>query len=219
MITFDTETLPTEDTEVIKRIAATIKPPGNIKKADSIKTWMDENYDTALKDAVAKTALDGAYGRIACIAWKHDDKEVKETFKYDSEQQAIKDFYNSVEFSHDYKFSGHNIVNFDLPFLMHRSMILGIKPPASIMKAMLAKPWDDCIKDTMIMWTGSPNKYMKLDTLLWLFGIDHGHPDFDGSMVAETWETYPQKVIDYCAGDVQATYELYQKMTFGEKVF
>ena len=87
------------------------------------------------------------------------------------------------------------------------------------MKAMKAKPWDDCIKDTMIMWTGSPNKYMKLDTLLWLFGIDHGHPEFDGSMVAETWDTDPQKVIDYCASDVRATYELYQKMTFGEKVF
>lgn len=219
MLTFDLETLPSDNPEVIKRIAATIKPPGNIKKSDSIKTWMDENYDAALKEAVAKTALDGAYGRVACISWRHDNVGCIGTEAGESEEDAIRDFYDWLILHGDDTFCGHNIANFDLPFLLHRSMILGIKPPSSIMKAMLAKPWDDCIKDTMIMWTGSPNKYMKLDTLLWLFGIDHEHPEFDGSMVAETWETDPQKVIDYCAGDVRATYELYQKMTFGEKVF
>lgn len=219
MLFFDLETLPSDNPEVIKRIAATIKPPGNIKKSDSIKTWMDENYDAALKEAVAKTSLDGAYGRVACIAW-HDDESIHQTIKIEDEIDVITSFYASISnIGKQLSFCGHNIVNFDLPFLLHRSMILGIKPPSSIMKAMRAKPWDDCIKDTMIMWTGSPSKYMKLDTLLWLFGIDHGHPEFDGSMVAETWETDPQKVIDYCAGDVRATYELYQKMTFGEKVF
>lgn len=218
MLVFDIETLPSDNHEVIKRIAETIKPPGNIKKADSIKTWMDENYDAALKEAVSKTALDGAYGRIACIAWQiDDDAGVYHAGKGISEKEAILYFYNAIDGIA--QFCGHNIANFDLPFLMHRSMILGIKPPTSIMKAMRAKPWDDCIKDTMIMWTGSPNKYMKLDTLLWLFGIDHGHPEFDGSMVAETWETDPQKVIDYCCGDVRSTYELYQKITFGDKVF
>jgi DNA polymerase elongation subunit (family B) len=217
MLVFDIETLPTKDPEVIKRIAATIRPPGNIKKADSIKTWMDENYGAALKEAVAKTALDGAYGRVACIAWQIG-YDLYNTTKELNEREVIDTFYNSIIYQDDL-FCGHNIANFDLPFLMHRSMILGIKPPASILKAMKAKPWDDCIKDTMIMWTSSPNKYIKLDVLLWLFGIDHGHPEFDGSMVAETWETDPQKVIDYCCGDVRSTYELYQKMTFGEKVF
>jgi len=84
------------------------------------------------------------------------------------------------------------------------------------MKAMQAKPWDDCIKDTSIIWG---NEFISLDTLLWHFDIKHSHPEFDGSMVAETWETDPQKVIDYCCGDVRSTYELYQKMTFGDKVF
>jgi len=215
MITFDIETLPTKDPEVIARIKSELKPPGNYTKEETVEKWKK----TALDEAIRKTSFDALYGRVACIAWKHDNDDAKETFKNDSEQQAIMDFYRSVELSCDWSFCGHNIANFDLPFLLHRSMILGIKPPASIMKAMLAKPWDDCIKDTMIMWTGSPNKYISLDTLLWHFGIQHNHPEFDGSMVAETWETDPQKVIDYCAGDVRATYELYQKMAFCERVF
>lgn len=214
MITFDIETIGTQDTEVIARIQAELKPPSNYTKEETIEKWKK----TALKEAVSKTALDGAYGSVACIAWQvDDDASVYHAGKGISEKETILYFYNAI--AGIAQFCGHNIVNFDLPFLMHRSMILGIKPPASIMKAMQAKPWDDCIKDTMIMWTGSANKYIKLDTLLWLFGIDHSHPEFDGSMVAETWETDPQKVIDYCAGDVRATYELYQKMTFGEKVF
>lgn len=214
MLTFDLETLPSDNPEVIKRIAATIKPPINYTKEETIEKWKK----TALDEAINKTSFDALYGRIACIAWQigHD---VYNTGKEMSEREVINSFYHDVDGGYFDSFCGHNIASFDLPFLMRRSMILGIKPPAQIMKAMLAKPWDDCIKDTMIMWTGSTNKYISLDTLLWHFGIDHGHPDFDGSMVAETWETDPQKVIDYCADDVRATYELYQKMTFNDKVF
>ena len=34
-LTFDIETLPTTDKQVIERIASTIRPPGNIKKKKS----------------------------------------------------------------------------------------------------------------------------------------------------------------------------------------
>ena len=35
-LTFDIETLPTKDKQVIERIASTIRPPGNIKKKEAI---------------------------------------------------------------------------------------------------------------------------------------------------------------------------------------
>ena len=49
MITFDIETLPTTDERVIAQLAASIKPPGTIKKQESKDTWMQENYDIVLK--------------------------------------------------------------------------------------------------------------------------------------------------------------------------
>ena len=84
---------------------------------------------------------------------------------------------------------------------------------------MNAKPWDDCIKDIMLMWDPDKNKMTSLDLMCWLFGVKHDHDGFDGSMVAETWPVDPQKVIDYCISDVKATREIYYKMMFEEPVF
>ena len=213
----DLESLPSSNPEVIAKIKEGIKAPANYKDPGVIAKYIEEK--TA--ESVAKTGLDGAYGSIACIGWKHgDDCKIYTTTPAMTEKEVIKDFYKAVEDS-TYKtdsFCGHNLVNFDLPFLKHRSMVLGIKPPQIIMDAFNAKPWESTVIDTMYMWTGSTNKYISLDVLCWIFGIE-GKGGFDGSMVADTWGSDPQKVLDYCAGDVQRTYEVYKRMKFEDKVF
>ncbi len=220
IMTIDIETLPTESTEVITKIGSTIKPPANYKKQETIDQWMTENYEIELKNRVSKTALDGAYGKIACIAWSIDD-EIHTTLQIDNETDVIISLYEYISSitNVDLAFCGHYISSFDLPFLLQRSIILGIKPPQAILRAMRAKSWDDCIRDTHLMWTGDRNKHIGLGTLCWILGVDHGSPDFEGSMVADTWADDPQKVIDYCAHDVKATVEIYNKLTFGEAVF
>lgn len=215
---FDIETIPSKDKQVIERIASTIRPPGNIKKKESVDAWLAENYEQALKEKIHETGLNGAYGSVACIAWNDGDLTVS-TFKDMNEKEVISDFYEAIETLECSAFSGHNIAGFDLKFLKQRSMILGIKPPKNILKAMNAKPWDDCIKDIMLMWDPEKNKMTSLALMCWLFGVKHEHDGFDGSMVAETWPVDPQKVIDYCISDVKATREIYYKMMFEEPVF
>jgi len=215
---FDIETLPTTDKKVIERIGASIKPPGTIKKKESIDAWMAENYEQELKKEIHKTGLNGAYGSVACIAW-NDGFLTTSSFKNMSEHEVISDFYETIENTGIDTFSGHNIAGFDLKFLKQRSMILGIKPPKNILKAMNAKPWDDCIKDIMLMWDSDKNKMASLEMMCWWFGVKHGMPDMDGSMVAETWYKDPQKVIDYCVCDVKAEREIYYKMMFETSVF
>jgi DNA polymerase elongation subunit (family B) len=212
ILTFDIETLPTQDEAVIKQIAATIKPPGSIKKKESIDAWMDENFDQALKDSVLKTSFDGMYGRVACIAWSCEEGVVNSTLESHSEEECIRSFYESIE-QNITKFCGHNLAGFDLPFLKHRSIILGIKPPSILLMAMNAKPWSDWFADTMLMWSSDKSKMVSMDALCRAFGIP-GSGDFNGSMVAETWLVDPQKVIDYCVDDVRRTVEIYKRMTF-----
>lgn len=213
MITFiDIETLPTDNEEIIQRLAKGIKPPATHKKQETIEKWMVENYASELVDLVNKTSFDGAYGRIACIAWAFDDGEVISTYADQSESDAIALFFDSIE-KQGLKFCGQNIAAFDLPFLKHRSIINCIKPPKNIMQAMNAKPWDDCIADTKLIWNQDKNKHVSLDTLCAILGIE-GKGDFDGSMVAETWPVDPQKVIDYCKHDVEITRAVYKRLTF-----
>lgn len=214
IITFDIETLPTNDAEVIAALEATITAPGQYKKPESIAEWMKENKDAALKELVAKTSFDGLYGRIACIAWSDGDG-VFASDAHQSEREAIELFYAFIsnECLDDSKFCGHNIAGFDLPFLKHRSIILGIKPPKAIHQAMKAKPWDNCIQDTMLMWSSEREKRVSMDKLCKAFGIE-GKGDFDGSMVADTWPVDPQKVIDYCKDDVLRTIAMFNRLSF-----
>lgn len=214
MITFDIETIPTEDPAIIAEFAATIKAPGQYKKQDSIDAWMAENRESALTEMVSKTSFDGMYGRVACIAWARDDGDVYSTESDDSEGAAIERFYSSIGPS-DSVFCGHNIAGFDLPFLKHRSIILGIKPPKEIRKAMDSKPWGDCVADTLLMWSSDREKRVSMEKLCRALGIA-GKGDFDGSQVAETWPVDPWKVIDYCKNDVLRTRAIFKRLTFME---
>ena len=226
MLTLDIETLPTTDEAVIASLADSVKAPGTLKKPESIAAWMEENRESATAELVAKTSFDGLYGSIACICYQFDDSEV---FSVDcvssgDEKTMLEHFYSHVfdmvctEYhggvaSQNLTVCGHNIAGFDLPFLKHRSIILGVKPPVAMLKAMNAKPWDTCIADTMLMWSSDSQKRASMDKLCKAFGLE-GKGDFDGSMVAETWPVDPQKVIDYCKDDVRRTRAMYKRLTF-----
>lgn len=225
IVTFDVETLACTDAEVIESLRATVKPPATHKKQETIDSWMAENAESALAEMVAKTSFDGMYGKIACIAWKFDDGEVCSSLDTDTEEQAINRFYDAVRCAVkvDYhggstnvpiQFCGHNIAGFDLPFLKHRSIILGIKPPPNLIAAMNAKPWDKCIADTMTMWSSDNQKRVSMDKLCKAFGIQ-GKDGFDGSMVNAEWTTgSKQRVIQYCRDDIDRTYAIYKRITF-----
>lgn len=215
---FDIETLPTTDPNVIADLEKTIKAPGNIKKPESIQLWMDENKESALKDIVGKTSFNGMYGSIACIAWANNgDNEIESTDADQSEEDAIEYFYSKIG-GNVTAFCGHNLAGFDVPFLKHRSIILGIKPPSSMLLAMNARPWSDSIKDTMLMWSIDRERRVSLDALCLAFGID-GKDGFDGSMVANEWfNGNKQKVIDYCKDDVMRTREIYKRLTFNQGI-
>jgi DNA polymerase elongation subunit (family B) len=212
---FDVETLPCNDELVIAELEKTISPPGNIKKSESIATWMDENKDAALLDLIAKTSFDGMYGRIACIAWCSGDGEILSTTPGNSEGEAIGMFYDYISFSHDNVFCGHNISGFDLPFLKHRSIILDIAPPDLLWKAMNAKIWDSCIQDTMLMWNPDKQKRVSAAKLCKVLKIE-SDDDIDGSMVAKTWESDPNKVIYHCVEDVRKVRQIYKRLTFNK---
>lgn len=230
LVFLDIETLCTEDPEVIQFLADKIKAPATYKKPESIAEWERENKPQAVKEAVAKTALDGLYGRICCIGYAIDDGPV-ECIAGDDEKSVLFNFFSDLEAKSEYmivnpssvmdaisgtlsmEFVGHNIAGFDLPFIKHRSIVHGIKPTEQIRLAMNSGKWSNRIHDTMLMWAPDRDKWKGLDALCKALRIP-GKGDMDGSMVAEVWKDNPQKVIDYCKSDVERTRALYKRMMF-----
>jgi hypothetical protein len=238
---FDIETLACTDEQAIMDMSVTItqettkeldavSAPSNYKDQEKIDAYITgkresikKESDIKLADKIAKTSFDGALGSIACISWAFDDGVIYHSMPDDTEAEVINRFYDSIRdtvkvnyhggsTSQSLTFCGHNIAGFDLPFLKHRSIILGIKPPPDMIKAMTAKPWDSCIADTMLLWSTDSQKRASMEKLCRAFGIE-GKGAFDGSQVNTEWTTGSRsKVIEYCNDDIVRTRKLYKRM-------
>ena len=220
-IVIDIETIPTERQDVRDYIAATVSPPGNISKAETIAKWNEESRPAAIEEAVNKTGLDGAFGRICVIGWAIDDGPVSTVYSDSDERELIAQFSRHLneQTRPNELFTtvivGHNVSAFDLRFLTQRHIINGIKPPPVIARAAQAKPWEsDKVFDTMAQWAGVGNR-VSLDKLCLALGIESPKGDIDGSKV---WDFVKAgkiaEVAEYCAKDVEATREVWRRMTF-----
>jgi len=131
----------------------------------------------------------------------------------------------------NYSLVGHNIKDFDAPFLTRRYLANRIKLPA-ILNIGSKKPWELTWKDTMEIWAAGQFKYKcSLDLLCNTLGVDSPKGEMDGSKVAEIFyrdvksdelafdveqEAF-KKITDYCEGDVRADAECYLVLVGSER--
>ncbi len=160
----DIETIGTARQDVRDYIAAGIKPPGNISKAETIAKWEAESKPAAIADAIDKTSFDGAFGRVCCIGFAMDDGEPETVFSADDERLVLEGFAYILDCSFaGERFTttvvGHNVSAFDLRFLHQRYIVHGIRPPIVIARAISARPWEsEKVYDTMVQWAGVGNR-------------------------------------------------------------
>jgi hypothetical protein len=217
-LTLDIETLGTNRPEVRDYIAASITPPGVMKKAESIAAWNAEQRPAAIDEAVAKTSLDGAFGRVCVIGWTVGDDVPESVSSAVAEVDVLRDFAETLAGlkQHSLQIVGHN-VPWDIRFLVQRYIVNRIKPPVLLTRAVNAKPWETAIVfDTMTQWAG-PRGTVSLEKLCLALGVPSPKTDIDGSMVGQAVaDGRIAEVAAYCCGDVMATRECWRLMTFAD---
>lgn len=212
-IYLDIETIPNQSQEYHTQVRSGIKPPGNIKKPESVAQWMAENADSAAHEAVAKTSFDPAHGHICCIGWAvgNDDAKYVNMTTIDDERPMLESFFHNLDISPTMgmaRFIGHNISGFDLRFILCRAIVLGVLIPRIIPRDI--KPWSETIFDTMIAWAGARGTIGQ-DRLCGALGLP-GKGDFDGSMVAEAWANNEhQRISSYCTQDVETVRMIHRR--------
>ncbi len=109
---------------------------------------------------------------------------------------------------------GHNIKEFDVPYICRRILIHGLKLP-DMLDVSSKKPWQTPYLDTLEMWKfGDRKHYAKLALLAHIFDLPTSKDDIDGSMVGEIYheEKDLARIAKYCEKDVILTCQLYLKM-------
>ncbi|MFA3782661.1 ribonuclease H-like domain-containing protein [Melioribacteraceae bacterium 4301-Me] len=138
--------------------------------------------------------------------WTAGEKQVK--YKSMSEKEMLKNFWHYVEKAEQIiTFNGRN---FDVPFLMIRSALLGIKPTRNFVKNRYSTSEHIDLLEQFTFY-GLIKKF-NLDFYCHAFGIKS--PKSQGITGMEVKELYNAKRIKdiaiYCGEDVRATYELYK---------
>ena len=209
-IYLDLETIPCQSAEYRAKVRETIKPPGTIKKPESILQWLEENADSATDDAVAKTSFDPAYGHICTIGYAiEDEPAIALSAKTVTDEPIIlQAFFDDLPKMGMACFIGHNVAAFDMRFILCRAIVLGVRIPTIIPRDI--KPWSQEIFDTMTAWAGVRNTISQ-DRLADALGLA-GKGDFDGSMVADAWANGDHdRIADYCKRDVETVRAIHRR--------
>ena len=109
--------------------------------------------------------------------------------------------------------SGHNIKEFDVPYVCRRMLVNGIKLP-NILNIFGKKPWEVLNIDTMDLWKfGDYKSYTSLKLLAALFGIATPKDDIDGSDVGKVFwiDNDLERIVTYCQKDVLTVAQLLLK--------
>ena len=162
------------------------------------------------------------FAKIVCISMAYFNKEqnlhmrVKSFYGHD-EKQILQDFIttiNKIESNNSrWCFAGHNIKEFDIPFICRR-LLINYLPIPRYLDFQNMKPWETNIVDTFQYWRfGDYKNFTSLKLLAAAMGIPSPKDDIDGSMVGELyWNGTEEeraanlkRIAMYCQKDVITT--------------
>lgn len=170
---------------------------------------------------VQRAGVMAEFARVICISIGYFTEAEQSSFHIRSYKQAsekkllmhfveeLNELFNSgIRF-----FAGHNIREFDIPFLCRRFLANQLPIPAC-MNFQQTKPWDVPVIDTFQLWRfGDYKNFTSLQLLATVLKVPSSKDDMNGSEVGRVyWQGDARERVDainritqYCEKDVVAT--------------
>ncbi len=187
------------------------------------REWADEDYALSFKE---KAAIYAEFGKVIVISagiitaaedgtpslriksfFSHDEAEVLEAFA-----TILNKNFNDPNL---HILCGHNIREFDIPYLCRRMTVHGIALP-DLINISGKKPWEvKFVADTLELWKfGDHKNFTSLDLLAYTLGIPSPKGAMDGSMVGNAYweENRLEEIKQYCERDVVAVAQVYLRL-------
>jgi len=183
--------------------------------------WFDKNSKTVPENStledlyVQKAGILAEFGKVICISTGYfclnDNKELSFRIKSiygDDEKTVLQNFITLIDklYKHNknFLFCGHNIREFDIPFLCRRTLIQHLKLPAAL-NLQGAKPWETKLIDTLQYWKfGDYKHYTSLHLLANVMDVPTSKTDIKGSDVQHVYhkEKNLKRIVEYCQRDI-----------------
>ena len=184
------------------------------------KLWEDKVHHSLPENITAgeyypqRAGVMAEFSKVICISMAYFKKEgnqyllrVKSVAGHD-EKELLQNFVatiNQMEAIHNrWSFTGHNIKEFDIPFLCRRLLINGLPIPLYL-DFQNMKPWETNMVDTFQYWRfGDYKNYTSLKLLAAALNVPSPKDDIDGSMVGDVYwkENNLERIVIYCQKDV-----------------
>lgn len=196
------------------------------EKFNLIQKRMPEKYgtETSAEEGFKTSAgIYAEFGKIVCISvgfiyYKGLEMFFRtKSFAGKDERIILHDFASMLSkfcSTKEHTLCGHNIKEFDIPYICRRMLINGIVLP-SILQISGKKPWEITFIDTLELWKfGDYKNYTSLKLLTEVFGIPTPKDDIDGSEVAGVFynDGDVNRIAVYCQKDVLATAQVFLRM-------
>ena len=187
---------------------------------DEWKELWTEKIDKSLPDNTTaeeyypkRAGIMAEFAKVVCISFGYIKTEngkqqlrIK-SFYSEDEKEILEKFIDTVcqlPAKNNWCFTGHNIKEFDIPFLCRRILVNNISIP-DCFNFQAMKPWDVPVLDTLHLWRfGDYKHYTSLKLLAATLGVPSPKDDIDGSKVGEVYwaEKDIQRIALYCQKDV-----------------
>lgn len=195
-------------------------------KFEKLRKRMPNRYgadDTAATQYLQSAGIFAEFGRVVCISVGFIFRQEEEnhlrikSIAGKNEKELLENFNKLVEkffTTSQHNFCGHNIKEFDIPYLCRRMLIHNIPLPKPL-QIYNKKPWEVNLLDTMDFWKfGDYKNYTSLKLLSEILGITTSKDDIDGSDVAHVFyeEDNLNRIVTYCEKDVLTTTQIWLRL-------
>ena len=157
-----------------------------------------------------KMALSPLTGKIACIGWKSSVGEG--VIFADNEKEILNEAYKLINGNQIITYNGKS---FDIPFIFKRGIILGCEWATIKEMKLYTGRYDDKKHIDLMAEFCNYGEYEKLDTLArFILGTQKIEFDFKDIPELLPTEQGRAKIAEYCAKDVQITWDLAKRMGY-----
>jgi predicted PolB exonuclease-like 3'-5' exonuclease len=201
-IVFDIETIPQDEARLLA-LAPEFTAPANLKDPEKIaaavaKKRADYLADAALNWKTAEVVLVGMSDGEQFTPFVGAEKEIIEA--------TLSLFASAL--ADGVVVGGHNVKGFDLPMLVNRARVLGVRVPANLLQFWKGRPqWHDNIFDTLeILSFGKSFEGNGVEDVARVFGLPPklGH----GGDFPLLWRTDCEAAVAYNRRDVEIEIEI-----------